>query len=141
MNTCFTNDIYTRIVSAKIFIDDNFEQPITLERIAKQAYFSKFHFHRIFKTIYKKTPHEYLTTKRLDKAKSLLEKESISITNVCNCVGFESLGSFSLLFKKQNGLAPQYYRNIAYLKKQLAQQQPKSFIPHCYVETYNIDED
>ncbi|MBV9963496.1 MAG: helix-turn-helix transcriptional regulator [Parafilimonas sp.] len=125
----------------KFFIDDNFEQPINLEQISKQAYLSRFHFHRIFKTIYKKTPHEYLTQKRLDKAKSLLEKEGISITDVCSCVGFESLGSFSLLFKKQIGLAPQYYRNIAYLKKQLAQQQPKSFIPHCYVETYKISED
>ncbi len=139
MNACFTNDIYTRIVSAKIFIDDHFEQPINLEQISRQAYLSKFHFHRIFKTIYKKTPHEYLTAKRLDKAKLLLEKEGINITDVCNCVGFESLSSFSLLFKKQNGFAPQYYRSIAYLKKQLAQQQPKSFIPHCYVETYKID--
>ena len=135
---CFTNDIYVRIVSAKIFMDDNYDQSISLEQISKQAYLSKFHFHRIFRTIYKKTPHEYLTAKRMEKAKLLLEKEGISITDVCNCVGFESLGSFSLLFKKQNGFAPQYYRNIAYLKKKLAQQQPKRFIPHCYVETFKL---
>jgi len=139
MNSCFTDDIYTRMVSAKIFIDDHYGQPICLEQISKQAYLSKFHFHRIFKTIYKKTPHAYLTAKRLERAKLLLEKEGISITEVCNCVGFESLGSFSILFKKQNGYAPQYYRNIAYLKKKLAQQQPKSFIPHCYLETYRMD--
>jgi AraC-like DNA-binding protein len=138
MNGCFTDDMYVRIVSAKIFIDNNFEDPIYLEQISKQAYLSKFHFHRIFTTIYKKTPHEYLTEKRLEKAKQLLQKEDVSITDVCNCVGFESLGSFSLLFKKQNGFTPQYYRNIAYLKKKLAAKQPKRFIPHCYVETYNL---
>jgi AraC-like DNA-binding protein len=138
MMTIYTNDIYERIVSAKVFIDDNLEHPINLEQISRKAYLSKFHFHRIFTSIYKKTPHQYLTLKRLERARLLLEKEGLSITDVCNCVGFESLGSFSTLFKKQNGFAPQYYRNIAYLKKKLAQQQPKRFIPHCYVETYQI---
>ena len=133
--TCFSNDIYERIVSAKMFIDNHYEEPISLEQISKKAFLSKFYFLRIFKSIYKKTPHEYLTAKRIEQAKLLLVKEGISITDVCNCVGFESLSSFSMLFKKQNGFAPQYYRNIAYLKNKLAQQQPKKFIPHCYLET------
>ncbi len=134
-----TADIYQRIVNAKVFIDENCHESIDLDSIAKQAFLSRFHFHRLFTTVYKKTPHQYLTQKRIDLAKSLLEKEGISISEVCNSVGFESLGSFSTLFKKQNGSAPQYYRNVAYLKKKLLKEEPKKFIPHCFIETYSLD--
>lgn len=129
-------DVYQRVVSAKLFIDNNFEEALDLTSIARQANFSPYHFHRLFTTIYQKTPHQYLTFKRLEKAKALLQKEGISITEVCNSVGFESLGSFSTLFKKEHGYAPQYYRNIAYLKQKLAKQQPKRFVPHCFVDTF-----
>jgi AraC-like DNA-binding protein len=133
-----TTNIYQRIVSAKIFIDENFNEPITLEQISAKAFISQFHFHRLFKSIYKKTPQQYLIEKRIEKAKELLAKEGLSITDVCDLVGYESLASFSLLFKKQSGSSPQYYRNIAWLKKQLAKEQPKRFVPHCFVETYNL---
>lgn len=138
--TTLTPDIYERIVAAKIFIDKNFDDSIDLEKISQQAFISRFHFHRLFTKVYRKTPHQYLTKKRLDQAKILLAKEGISIAEVCNCVGFESISSFSLLFKKENGYAPQYYRNIAYLKQRLAKEQPKKFIPHCYIETYKLDQ-
>ncbi len=134
-----TNDIYERIVSAKLYIDGNFDQNINLEAISQQAYISRFHFHRLFSRVYRITPHQYLTQKRLDMAKELLAKEGISITEVCNCVGFESLGSFSTLFKKESGYAPQLYRNLAYLKKRLGKEQPKKFIPHCFIDTYKFD--
>jgi AraC-like DNA-binding protein len=135
----FAPDIYKRVVSAKIFMDDNLQAAIDLRQISKQAYLSRFHFHRIFTRVYRKTPHQYLTEKRLSKAKTLLAKEGITIAEVCNSVGFESLGSFSSLFKKRLGYAPQYYRNLAYLKKKLAKEQPKKFIPNCFIETYRFD--
>jgi len=133
-------EMYERVISAKIFIDNNFHEPIELEQICRQAYLSRFHFHRLFTRIYRKTPHQYLTLVRLQHAKALLEKEGISITEVCNSIGFESLGSFSTLFKKQVGHAPQYYRNIAWLKKKLASEQPKKFIPHCYIDSYKLEQ-
>jgi AraC-like DNA-binding protein len=136
----FTPAIYQRVVSAKMFMDDNFQEAIGLEQISRQAYLSRFHFHRIFTRVYRKTPHQYLTEKRLKRAKALLAKEGITISEVCNSVGFESIGSFSTLFKKMNGYAPQYYRNLAYLKKKLAKEQPKKFIPHCFIETFKLDQ-
>jgi len=135
-----TLHIYKRVVSAKMYMDDNFHEPLDLEQISQQAFLSRFHFHRLFTRIYRKTPHQYLTLLRLQHAKKLLEKEGISITEVCNSVGFESLGSFSTLFRKESGYAPQYYRNLAYLKKRLAQGQPKKFIPHCYIDSYKLDQ-
>lgn len=134
------NDIYSRIASAKMYIDENYHEDINLEIISQQAFISRFHFHRLFTKIYRKTPHQYVTQKRMENAKILLAKEGISISEVCNCVGFESLGSFSTLFKKQHGFAPQYYRNIAYLKMKLAKEQPKQFIPHCFIDSYKLDQ-
>src|SRR5215204_5501444 len=131
-------ELYERIVAAKIFIDKNYHEPIDLNIISKKAYLSRFHFHRLFSRVYKKTPHQYLTSKRMEKAKNLLS-ENKQVGDVCTEVGFESVGSFSVLFKKEIGFAPTYYRNMAWLKKQQAKEQPKRFIPHCFVESYQLD--
>jgi len=133
-----SNDIYQRIATAKIYIDDNYHEPIDLEQVSQRAFLSKFHFHRLFRQIYRRTPHQYLTWKRINKAKDLLS-ENKPVTEVCNEVGFESIGSFSVLFKKEIGFAPTYYRNMAWLKKQKAKQQPKAVIPHCFIEGYKLE--
>ena len=133
-----TANIYQRIVAAKVYIDENYHEPIDLALISQQAFLSRFHFHRIFRKIYRHTPHQYLTQKRLDKAKDLLA-ENKPVTEVCNEVGFESIGSFSVLFKKEIGFAPQYYRNMAYKKKQEQLAQPKTAIPHCFIESFKLD--
>jgi AraC-like DNA-binding protein len=131
-------ELYERIVAAKVFIDENYHKAINLDEISQKAFLSRYHFHRLFSEVYKKTPHQYLTLKRIEKAKDLLA-ENKAVIDVCNEVGFESLGSFSVLFKKEIGFAPTYYRNMAWLKKQQAKQQPKRFVPHCFIETYQLD--
>ena len=135
-----TTDTYQRIANAKVFIDENYHSSIDLDQIAKQAFMSRFHFHRLFTRIYKRTPHQYLTPTRLEAAKVLLAKEGISITDVCSLIGFESLGSFSSLFSKQSGYSPQYYRNIAWIKQKLVKEQPNRFVPHCFIEQYKLGE-
>jgi AraC-like DNA-binding protein len=130
-----TIDIYQRIISAKLFIDENFAEKIDLKEISRKAFLSRFHFHRLFTRIYRTTPHQYLRKKRIEQAKILLA-ENMPVTEVCNEIGFESVGSFSILFKKEIGFAPQYYRNMAWLKKQQAKEQPKRVIPHCFIEQY-----
>ena len=132
-----TTDIYRRMAAAKVFIDDHYKEDIDLEQISKQAFLSRFHFHRLFRQVYKRTPHQYITQKRLDKAKDLLS-ENKPVTEVCMEVGFESIGSFSVLFKKEIGFAPQYYRNMAYKKKMELLAQPKKGIPHCFIENYKM---
>ena len=131
-------EIYERIVAAKVFIDENYHEPIDLDRISQKAFLSRYHFHRLFSQVYKRTPHEYLTYKRIEKAKDLLSQNK-QVTEVCNEVGFESLTSFSVLFKREIGFAPTYYRNMAWLKKQQAKEHPKRFIPHCFIENYALD--
>jgi AraC-like DNA-binding protein len=131
-------ELYERIVAAKVFIDENYHEAINLDEISQKAFLSRYHFHRLFSQVYKKTPHQYLTLKRIEKAKDLLS-ENKQVTDVCSEVGFGSLGSFSVLFKKEIGFAPTYYRNMAWLKKQKAKEQPKAFIPHCFIESYKLD--
>jgi len=131
-------DLYERIVAAKVFIDQNFHEAINLDDISQRACLSRYHFHRLFSQVYRRTPHQYVTLKRIEKAKHLLAQNK-PVIDVCNEVGFESLGSFSVLFKKEIGFAPTYYRNMAWLKKQQAKQQPKRFVPHCFIENYQFD--
>lgn len=125
-------DTCQRIVAAKLYMDDNFHERISLEGISERAFFSRFHFHRLFCRVYRKTPHQYLTRKRLHKAQELLQQE-MAVTEVCNEVGFESIGSFSVLFKKETGMAPMMYRNMMIMRNQKAKAQPKAFIPHCFI--------
>jgi AraC-like DNA-binding protein len=132
-------ELYQRIVAAKVFIDENFHEPISLDKISQKAFLSRYHFHRVFCQVYKRTPHEYLTYKRMEKAKDLLS-ENKQVRDVCLEVGFESAGSFCMLFKKEIGFAPTYYRNMAWLKKHEAKEQPKRFIPHCFIENYRLDQ-
>jgi len=131
-------DIYQRIVSAKVYMDDNFPNTINLDDISRKAFLSRFHFHRLFSRIYRRTPHQYLTYMRLRAARQMLKQDADTITEVSNNVGFESATSFSLLFKKQNGCSPQYYRNMAWLKKKQAAEQPRKFVPHCFTQQFSI---
>jgi AraC-like DNA-binding protein len=122
--------LYRRIVQAKIFIDNNYADKIHLKKISAEAFFSKFHFNRLFKSIYGKTPHQYLTSVRLDNAQLLL-KEGNPVSEVCFLVGFESLGSFSRLFKDTMGVSPTaFVSNQAARKKDIAVN-PLKFIPAC----------
>lgn len=138
MNIPLTTDIYRRMAAAKMFIEAHYHEPLDLKLVAQQAFLSRFHFHRLFTRIYKRTPHQYITQVRMDAARVLLAKEGINIAEVCSRVGFESVGSFTSLFGKKSGCSPQYYRNIAWLKKRLSQEEPKRFIPHCFIEQYKM---
>ncbi len=138
MKVRLTADIYQRIAAAKVFIDEHYREHIDLEQIAQHAFLSRFHFHRLFTRIYKRTPHQHITRIRLEAAKVLLANEDISIAEVCNSVGFESIGSFILLFRRKNGYSPKRYRDKALAQKRLAREQPKRFIPHCFIEQYSL---
>ncbi|HMQ68119.1 MAG TPA: AraC family transcriptional regulator [Ignavibacteria bacterium] len=103
-------ELYKRICRAKEYMDSSFTENITLEKISREACLSQFHFLRLFKVIHQKTPHKYLTEKRIEKALSLLFQTDKSITEICFDIGFESVSSFSWLFKKKLGLSPDLAR-------------------------------
>jgi AraC-like DNA-binding protein len=128
--------LYRRIVQAKLFIDDNFAEPIDAGDIADEACYSKFHFIRTFKTIYGRTPHQHLTHVRVEKAKAMLE-EGGSVTDTCFAVGFDSLGSFTGLFKRRVGLTPSVYRQQQMERKEQMRKEPLRFIPGCFAMQFS----
>lgn len=125
--------LYKQIVSAKLYIDNNFKDKIDLENIANQAYYSKFHFHRIFKQCYGKTPHQYLIYLRLKEAKALLSK-NYSVKAVCYEVGFDSLSSFIKLFNKHTAQTPAEYAKEVIKKNRELNQHPLRAIPSDFIE-------
>lgn len=125
--------LYKQIVSAKLYIDNHFKDKIDLGSIANHAYYSKFHFHRIFKECYGKTPHQYLIYLRLKEAKILLSN-NYSVKTVCYEVGFDSLSSFIKLFKKHTAQTPAEYAKEVIKKKQELNQHPLQAIPPDFTE-------
>lgn len=103
-------ELYRRLHLARDYMHASLDSPISLAEIAAHALLSPYHFLRAFKRVFGQTPHAYLTQKRLERACFLLSRTTIPVTEICFSVGFESLGSFSTLFRKQIGLTPRAYR-------------------------------
>lgn len=126
---------YRRLVQAKLFIDAHFGEAINLDAIADEAYFSKYHFIRIFKKTYRQTPHQYLISVRLENAKKLLQ-EDIPVADVCYACGFESISSFTTLFKKITGRTPAEYRQYQLDLTADRKLKPLKYIPACFAEKH-----
>jgi AraC family transcriptional regulator len=107
-NTRF--ELYRRLYRARDYMHAHLPQPLNLPEIAQVAYLSPYHFLRMFKQAFGQTPHAYLTLKRIERARFLLERTAVPITDICFDVGFESLGSFSSKFRQIVGLSPRQYR-------------------------------
>jgi AraC-like DNA-binding protein len=120
--------------SARRFVDQYYNTPITIEQLSREAAFSPYYFIRLFRRIYRQTPHQYLVQQRIARAKELLRTTDLLITEICMAVGFESLGSFSALFSKVAGISPSAYR---------ASVQPTThpaYIPLCVCLLHGIDD-
>lgn len=122
---------YKRIVQAKLFIDSRYADKIDVDDIADEACFSKYHFIREFKKIYGRSPHQYLIFVRMENAKRLLRAPR-SVAEVCAGVGFESIGSFSTLFKRTTGFTPSEYGSLQQQVKNQIAAAPLRFVPHCF---------
>jgi AraC-like DNA-binding protein len=126
-------EVYQRLCRARAFIDHCYDHPLSLDQISSQACFSRYHFLRLFRQAFNKTPHQYLIERRIEKAKELLTN-NLRVTDVCFEVGFQSLGSFSSLFHKYVGHAPVNYRERA-RQRELAKKQ----VPGCFLVMYGLE--
>src|SRR5689334_13702151 len=123
-----------RLALARAYMDEHFDASLDLAQIAAQASFSRYHFLRLFRASFDQTPHQYLTGLRIERAKQLLAAGDLSVTEVCLAVGFDSLGSFSTLFRRHVGQAPSVYRGRAFAGWRPCQ----LYIPMCFVTMFGL---
>ena len=95
---------------ARDLIDREYMRPLDVDAIARAALMSTAHFSRRFRAAYGETPYAYLMTRRIERAKALLRRGDLSVTEVCLEVGCTSLGSFSARFTELVGETPTAYR-------------------------------
>jgi AraC-like DNA-binding protein len=103
-------ELWRRVNRARDFLHAHLEKPVTLSEVAGAACLSPYHLLRVFQSAFGQTPHQFLKRCRLQRAKFLLEKTEIPVTEVCFECGFVSLGSFSTLFLKSCGMSPRSWR-------------------------------
>src|SRR5579862_1141515 len=99
-----------RLRRARDRIDREFERPLDVPALARSAAMSAGHFSRSFKAAYGESPYQYLMTRRIERAKSLLRRSDMTVTEACYAVGCTSLGSFSSRFTELVGESPSAYR-------------------------------
>lgn len=110
MREATRREVYLRLHRARDFMEAGLACPLLLEEIARVACFSPYHFLRLFKQMFHETPHQYLTRRRMERAGFLLARTDLPVTEVCMEVGFDSLGSFSTLFRRHYGHPPTAHR-------------------------------
>ena len=111
---------------ARDLMDREYARPLDVPAMARAALMSPAHFSRQFRMAYGETPYGYLMTRRIERAKALLRRGDLSVTEVCMAVGCTSLGSFSARFTELVGESPSAYRARSHVAS--------AAIPACYAK-------
>src|SRR3954470_22913817 len=98
------------LLRAKDLMDARYAEPLDVAAIARAARLSAAHFSREFRRQFGETPHQYLLTRRLERAASLLRTTDRSVAEICLMVGLRSVGSFTTSFGRLYGMSPTAYR-------------------------------
>ncbi|KPI25934.1 helix-turn-helix transcriptional regulator [Streptomyces sp. NPDC048253] len=117
-----------RLRQARDRMDREYAEPLDVAALASTALMSPGHFQRSFREAYGETPYGYLMTRRIERAKTLLRRGDLTVTEVCMAVGCTSLGSFSSRFTELVGETPSAYRARSH--------EAGAVIPSCVARTY-----
>ena len=126
-------DVVVHLRRARDHLDRNFAAGVDLDEAAEIAHLSKFHFHRLFRSLYGVTPAAYLSNRRIERAQDLLRTSNLTVTEVCMAVGYSSLGSFATRFREIVGETPGEYQ-----RRWAATGAPR--IPACFVFMWGLAE-
>ncbi|MGW6011641.1 helix-turn-helix transcriptional regulator [Streptomyces sp. NPDC055210] len=123
-----TTEDLVRLRKARDRMDREYAEPLDVPMLARTALMSPGHFQRSFRAAFGETPYGYLMTRRIERAKALLRRGDLSVTEVCFAVGCTSLGSFSSRFTELVGATPSAYRARSH--------EPGAAIPACVAKMY-----
>ena len=117
------------LLRVRDLIDRAYAEQLDIAALARSASVSPAYFSRSFKSAFGETPHQYLMSRRMERAMALLRAGELSVTEVCFAVGFSSLGSFSTQFRRFVGDSPSAYR-------QRDGHDDLARVPSCYVRMW-----
>jgi AraC family transcriptional regulator len=104
-------ELYKALTKGRGYIARHYAERGSLQAAAREASMSSFQFTRLFTKLYGQTPVAFRTALRLREARALLASTDLSVSEVCHQVGFESLPSFSQLFRRRFGVSPSQFRS------------------------------
>jgi AraC-like DNA-binding protein len=117
------------LLRAKDLIDARYRDPLDVPALARAAHLSPAHFSREFRRTFGETPHQYLLTRRLERAAALLRNTDWPVADICFAVGLTSVGSFTTSFRRAYGTSPTAHRE-AHPPNQRAR------VPTCVLQAY-----
>ena len=118
------------LLRARDLADAHYAEPLTVDDLAAAARLSPAHFSREFRRAFGESPHQYLLTRRLERAASLLRSTDWSVARICVSVGLSSVGSFTVSFGRMFGMPPTAYRSAHPPAAQVAR------VPACVVRAW-----
>jgi AraC-like DNA-binding protein len=98
------------LLRAKDLADRRYAESLAVADLARAAHLSPAHFSREFRRAFGESPHQYLLTRRLERAAALLRTTDWSVARICLAVGLTSVGSFTTSFRRMFGVTPTGYR-------------------------------
>jgi AraC-like DNA-binding protein len=129
------DDLFERVLRAREHIDDAYDEPLTVETLARDACLSPFHFLRVYTAAFGETPGRRLSRVRIARARELLAKGT-SVTEACVAVGFSSLGSFSARFSRDVGTSPREFQRAVRLAASVPGRLLAVYVPFCFAERF-----
>ena len=94
------------------YIDENYQNPLSLDALAGSVSLSREQFCRFFKKSFRSTPISYLNRFRINRSMALLKETSLPVIDIAIAVGFDSSNYFAISFRKATGMTPSQYRNM-----------------------------
>jgi len=136
-----STDIYRQRINQVIdYLNDNLDRPVSLEELASVAFFSPFHFHRIFVAMMGETVKAFTSRMRNEKAARLLKFSKKSITEIAAECGFSSNATLSRLFKQYFAVSPRQYRKGEKIKNSKIRKDLQPIIEyHCELKQQELE--
>ena len=118
------------LIRAKDLADSRYAEPLGVADLARAARLSPAHFSREFRREFGESPHQYLLTRRLERAAALLRRTDWTVADICFAVGLNSVGSFTPSFRRMFEVTPTAYRAAFPPAAAMA------LVPGCVVRAY-----